>query len=353
MKGIILHGGTGTRLRPITYSDVKQLLTIAGKPTSEYALLDMLDAGIKEIGIVIGSVGGEEVKKYYGDGSKWNCSIKYIYQERPLGIAHAIGLCRNFVGEDSFVVYLGDNVMQDHLAEPRNDFENNKMDAYLMLVNVKNPEKFGVCEVRDNRIVSLEEKPKKPRSNLAVSGVYFLRPSIFRYIDMLKPSWRGEYEIMEALQLLLERNGKIGYKIIRGWFKDTGTVSDFLECNRLVLENIKGNSDPSMLNVSGRVEIGKNSVIDENSRVLGPCYIGNDVTIENSYIGPYTSIGDGCRIKGTEIENSVLMDHCTVDFLDGRIIFESIIGPNCTINSGYSKTRRTSIIAGRDSKMNI
>ncbi|MGP6207409.1 glucose-1-phosphate thymidylyltransferase [Cuniculiplasma sp. SKW3] len=353
MKGIILHGGNGTRLRPITYSEVKQLLIIAGKPTSEYALLDMLKAGITDIAIVIGSIGGEEVKKYYGDGSKWNCKIKYIYQEKPLGIAHAIGLCRNFVGEDKFVVYLGDNVMQDHLEEPKKDFENGNYDAYLMIVNVRNPEKFGVCEIKDNRIVSLEEKPKNPKSNFAVSGVYFLRPSIFRYIDMLRPSGRGEYEIMEALQLLIEKGGKIGYKIIRGWFKDTGTVRDFLECNRLILENLEGDSDPSKLNFSGRIHIGKDTVIDEKTKILGPCFIGDNVKIEESYIGPYTTIGNNCTIKGSEIENSVIMDQCNIDFLDGRIIFESIIGPYSSIRSGFSKTRRTSIIAGRDSRMEI
>ncbi|MCL4345992.1 MAG: glucose-1-phosphate thymidylyltransferase [Candidatus Thermoplasmatota archaeon] len=353
MKGIILHGGSGTRLRPITYSDVKQLLTIAGKPTSEYALLDMLRTGIREVAIVIGNVGAEEVKRYYGDGSRWNCSIRYIYQEKPLGIAHAIGLCRNFVGDDRFVVYLGDNVMQDHLDESRKEFEEGKYDAYLMLVNVRNPEKFGVCEISDNRIISLEEKPKNPKSNLAVSGIYFLTPLVFRYIDMLKPSGRGEYEIMEALQLLLEKGGKIGYRIIRGWFKDTGTVRDFLECNRLILENLEDDSDPSMLNYSGRIHIGSNTKIDGNTKILGPCFIGDNVDIQDSYIGPYTTIGNDCRIRGTEIENSVIMDHCSIDFLDGRIIFESIIGPNCTISSGYSKTRRTSIIAGRDSRMDI
>ena len=353
MKGIILHGGSGTRLRPITYSDVKQLLIVAGKPTSEYALIDMLNSGITEIAIVIGSIGGEEVKRYYGDGSKWNCKIKYIYQEKPLGIAHAIGLCRNFVGDDKFVVYLGDNVMQDHLEEPKKDFENGKYDAYLMLVNVRNPEKFGVCEIKDNRIISLEEKPKNPKSNLAVAGIYFLTPSIFRYIDMLKPSGRGEYEIMEALQLLIEKNGRLRYRIIRGWFKDTGTVKDFLECNRLILENLEDYPDPSKLNYSGRVHIGSGTVIDENTKILGPSFIGDNVTVKESYIGPYTTIGNNCTITGVEIENSVVMDRCSIEFIDGRIIFESIIGPYSLIRSGFSKTRRTSIITGRDSRMDI
>lgn len=353
MKGIILHGGTGTRLRPLTYSDVKQLLTIAGKPTSEYGLLQMVDIGIKDIGIVIGKIGGEEVKKYYEDGSKWNSSIEYVFQEKPLGIAHAISLCKNLTKDDDFLVYLGDNVIQDDLSESYEKFQKEKYDAFLILVEVKDPSKYGVAEVNGNLITNLREKPKDSKSNLAVTGIYFLRSSVYKYIEKLVPSARGEYEIMEAMQSMILDGKKIGYKIIKGWFKDTGTVEDFIDCNMLVLESIKGNNDRENQNIKGRVEMGSNLIIDSETKILGPCYIGNNVNITNSFIGPYTSIGDGCSIKGIDIENSIIMENCRVEFEDGRIIYESIIGPSCSIKSGNSKTKRTKLVLGRDSKVEL
>jgi dTDP-glucose pyrophosphorylase len=226
MKGIILHGGYGTRLRPLTYSDVKQLLPIAGKPISEYALENLIDLGIKDINIVIGSVGGDDVKNYYGDGSKWHVNISYTYQEKPLGIAHAISMCRDFVGNDKFVVYLGDNFLQNGISEMYHHFK--ECDTLLALTEVSNPSQFGIAEVQGNRITSLIEKPKIPKSNLAITGVYFLSNSIFESIDRLKPSARGEYEITEALQDQINRGYNVSFSIVKGWFKDTGTVEDFL-----------------------------------------------------------------------------------------------------------------------------
>ena len=353
MKGVILHGGTGTRLRPLTYSDVKQLLTIAGKPTSEYGLEQMRQIGIKDLSIVIGAVGGEEVKKYYGNGDKWECKIQYVYQEKPLGIANAISLCRDITGPDDFLVYLGDNVIQDSLGDAYEKFQSKKYDAFLILVPVKDPSKYGVAEIGNDLVTGLKEKPREPMSNLAVTGIYFLRETVYDYIDKLKPSARGEYEIMEALQAMIEDGKKIGYKTIGGWFKDTGTVEDFIECNMLVLESIKGNSSSDRTNVKGRVNFGKDVIIDQETKVLGPCYIGSNVQIKNSFIGPYTSIGDGCIIQGIEIENSIIMENCKIDFEDGRIIYESIIGPKCNIKSGNSKTRRTKLVLGRDSKVEL
>jgi glucose-1-phosphate thymidylyltransferase len=353
MKGIILHGGSGTRLRPLTYSDVKQLLTIAGKPTSEYGLKDMIEIGIKDFGIVIGKIGGAEVKNYYKNGEKWNAKIEYLMQENPLGIANAISICRNFVKDDEFVVYLGDNVIQENLKPSYKVFTEEKFDAFLVLVEVKDPSKFGVAEIEGDHIISLSEKPQNSKSNLAVTGIYFLRKSIFAHIDKLKPSSRGEFEIMEALQSLLDSGGKIGFKIIKGWFKDTGTVEDFIDCNRLVLEELNGDPKLNTDKIKGKIQFGENVKIDQNTKMLGPCYIGNNVTIEDSFIGPYTSIGDDCIIKGIDIENSVIMDNCNIRFRDGRIIYESIIGPKCKIRSGDSKTKRTKLILGRDSQVEL
>ena len=353
MKGIVLHGGTGTRLRPLTYSDVKQLLTIAGKPTSEYGFLQMNEIGIRDVCIVIGKIGGEEVKQYYGNGSKWNSAVEYVFQEKPLGIAHAISLCKDNTGDDDFVVYLGDNVIQEKLVESYEKFQKEKYDAFLLLVQVKDPSRYGVAEVDGNIITNLREKPKESKSNLAVTGIYFLRKPIYQYIEKLVPSKRGEYEIMEALQAMINDGKRIGYKIIKGWFKDTGTVEDFIDCNMLVLESIKENEKSENLNIKGTVKLGSNVVLDENTKILGPCYIGNNVKITDSFIGPYTSIGDGCVIKGIDIENSIVMDNCRIEFQDGRIIYESIIGPSCSIKSGKSKTRRTKLVLGRDSKVEL
>ena len=353
MKGVILHGGSGTRLRPLTYTDVKQLLPIAGKPISEYALENLMEIGIKEINIVIGSTGGDEVKKYYGDGSRWGVNISYTYQEKPVGIAHAIGLTKEFVQNDKFVVFLGDNYIQEGISKLYENFISQDFDGMLALVHVSNPSQFGIAEVKDGKITKLVEKPKIPESDLAIAGVYFLSGKVFQFIEKLVPSGRGEYEITEAYQNMVDHKLNIGYSVISGWFKDTGTVEDFLDCNRLVLDKMSSKSDINKLrkNVSGRVQIADDAFISDNSRILGPCFIGSGSRIENSYIGPFTSIGNNCKISNTEVDDTIIMDGAEINFSSNFRMRGSLIGPNVKIKTDGKTSNPIKAVLGRDSKL--
>ena len=346
MKGILLHGGSGTRLRPFTYSDVKQLLPVAGKPVSEYALNDMINIGIKDFAIIIGDIGGNEVKKYYGNGKKWNINIEYIYQEKALGIAQAIYLTKDFIKDDDFVVYLGDNIVQNGIKNMYEEFIKRYYDAFLLLAKVKDPGRFGVAEVNNNKITNLVEKPENPKSDLALVGVYFLRPKIFDIIKNLKPSNRGELEITDALKTLLYNNN-IGYSLINGYWKDTGTPDEFLDCNRLILDEIKGNT--INININGRVYFENNVIIEGNSKIYGPCYIGKNTKIINSIIRPYTSIGNNCEIINSEIEDSIIMDNSKINI--NKKITESIIGYSVNINN--NNNNNINLILGRDSKITV
>lgn len=353
MKGIILHGGSGTRMRPFTYTDVKQLLPVAGKPISEYALENLIEIGIKDVNIVIGSVGGNEVKKYYGNGEKWGINITYTYQEKPLGIAHAIGLTKDFVGKDNFIVFLGDNYMNEGITSLYDSYNPDQMDGMLALVRVKNPTQFGIAEIREGKIVNLKEKPREPKSDLAIAGVYFLKPDFFGEICKLKPSWRGEYEITEAYQNMIDKGKRIGYSIVKGWFKDTGTVDDFLECNRLVLDKVSNYSASAKKNISGRVLIDSSAIISENSTILGPCYIGPNAIVNNCYIGPFTSIGANCKIDNADIEDSIFMDGAKVDLSSSATIRRSIIGPNASVTVKGDPKNVIRLILGRDSSVEL
>ncbi|MCL6090777.1 MAG: glucose-1-phosphate thymidylyltransferase [Candidatus Thermoplasmatota archaeon] len=357
MKGVILHGGSGTRLRPLTYTDVKQLLPIAGKPVSEYALLSLIEIGITEINIIVGEVGEKEVRDYYGDGSKWGVAISYTYQGKPLGIAHAIGLTESFVNNEEFVVVLGDNYFQEGLNGLYNDFKQQDADSLIALTKVSNPSQFGIAEVENGKITRLVEKPKNPKSNLAITGAYFLKPDIFSIIKVLKPSWRNELEITEAFQLMLDRGMKIGYSTIAGWWKDTGTVDEFLDCNRMVLDKIETDipEKPEWQNVplSGRVHVGRNVKLMGTTRVLGPCYIGDNTVVEDSFIGPYSSIGTNCHIRKVEIEDSIVMDGSSIEISDGTRISQSLIGSNVSVKPSLSRSRTIRLIVGRDSKIEL
>lgn len=355
MKGVILHGGSGTRLRPLTYTDVKQLLPLAGKPVSEYALLNLVEIGITEINIIVGEVGSSEVEKYYGDGSKWGVNITYTNQGKPLGIAHAIGLTKEFIGDSKFVVILGDNYFQGGLKALSETFLSRGQEALIALTKVRTPSQFGIAQVENGKIISLVEKPKAPISDLAIAGAYFLSPSIFPIIDSLTPSWRNELEITEAFQIMLAKGVSIGYSIITGWWKDTGTVEEFLQCNRMVLDRVNNSrySSPESLNIHGRVEMGDNVKVLGISKIMGPAYIGSDTVIEDSYIGPYTSIGSNCIIKDSEIEDSVVMDGCKISLSKRKRIRESMLGPNVMIDALENDLNPVRLIVGRDSKLTL
>jgi len=317
MKGVILHGGHGTRLSPLTHKIPKQLLPITNKPMSQYGLDDLREAGITDIAIIIGDVYPEKVKEYYGDGKRFGVNLTYIYQDKPNGIAHAIRLCKKFIGNDRFVVYLGDNVFRSSLDKYTKKFVSSKVDAMILLCEVNDPSRFGIAELDGKKIKKIIEKPKNPQSNLAVIGVYFLTPKIFDIIDKLKPSWRGELEITEALQLMMDNKLTITYDIVTGWWKDTGTPEDILHANQLILDSI-GTQNQFVLEegamVQGNIVIGKNSIISKDSFVKGPVIIGENCHIgPSARIGPYVSVGNSSTIKRCNIENSIIMDGCNLD----------------------------------------
>lgn len=316
MKGIILHGGHGTRLRPLTHTGPKQLLPIANKPMSQYALEDLKKAGIKEIAIIIGDVYPEKVQEYYGDGSKFGVRITYVYQDKPKGISHAIRLCKDFIKNDRFVVYLGDNVLRKDLVDYTKKFQNSNSDALILLCEVDQPQRFGIAELDGNKIKKIMEKPKNSSSNLAVIGIYFLSPKIFDIIDKLKPSWRGELEITDALQLLMDDGYTIGYDTVTGWWKDTGTPEDIIHANKLVLDSI-GTENQFLIDddstIKDGIVIGKNTEISRDSFVTGPVIIGKNCKIGPTVrLGPYVSIGDNCILKNCNIENSIIMNDCKI-----------------------------------------
>jgi len=342
MKGIILHGGHGTRLRPLTHTGPKQLLKIANKPMSQYALEDLRNAGITDIAIIIGDVYPEKVKEYYGDGKEFGVNITYVFQDTPQGIAHAISLCKDFVGNEKFCVYLGDNVLRTGLSSFVTKFDSSSKDAIILLAEVDNPSQFGVAEIKDKKIIKITEKPKNPPSNLAVIGVYFLTPKIFDIIQQLKPSGRGEYEITEALQLLMDNNLELDYDYVSGWWKDTGTPNDILHANKLILEGLVNKQ-----NFDG-IHIGKNCKVSSDSKILGPVIIGDNCIIQSfAIIGPYASIGKNSHLERCIVKDSIIMDNCVVDgpikIINSIISDETMITQNDSENSIFLLGERSKI----------
>ena len=312
------------------------MIPIANKPVSQYAVEDLLACGIKEIAFVIGDVHPEKVRDHYGDGSSFGAKFTYIVQEEPKGLAHAVGLCKSFVEESPFIVYLGDNLVKGGIAKQARQFQAARTDATILLSKAKDPSRFGVAKFDShNKLIGLEEKPKKPPSNLALTGVYMFQPVIFDMIEKLRPSWRHELEITEAIHLLLENGHKVDYDVVEGWWKDTGTPEDILESNRLVLDEIarriEGVVDEED-SVQGRVQVAKNGRITRGATVRGPSVIGEGAILESGvYVGPYTSIGNHVVMKRGEVENSIIMDNCVIDV--PHRITGSIIGQGTRITS--------------------
>ncbi len=305
MKGVILHAGSGTRLRPLTRACPKQLLPVANKPMSQYALEDLREAGITQIAVVVDAAHRGRVSGYYGDGSGFGVSITYVEQDAPRGISHAIGLCREFVGRDRFVAYLGDNMMQGGLRAHAEGFGS---EAMALLCPVADPSRFGIAELDAGGAVRrITEKPEDPASNLAVIGVYFLSPSIFDVIGSLEPSGRGELEITDALQIVLDSGG-LEHRVVRGWWKDAGTPEDMLEANRLAL--------------GARARAG-GSCLMRKTRLDGPALVGEGCTVDHSKLGPNVSVGEGCTVRGCAVRDSIIMPGCV---LESGTISGSIIG---------------------------
>ena len=355
MKGIILHGGHGTRLRPLTHTGPKQLLPIANKPMSEYCIQSLKDAEITEIAIIIGGVGSNKVKEYYEDGKKFGIKITYIEQDMPRGIAHAVSLCEDFVKNEKFVVFLGDNLINMNIKNFRMNFENSQDQASLLLCEVNNPTQFGVAYIKNNKISKMIEKPKNPESNLAITGIYFLTPKIFEKIKKLKPSWRNELEIVDALQMILDNNETISYDIITDFWKDTGTPDDIIRANEIILKNMKHVLPDNITNevqIGEYITIGSNNIFENGCKIIGPAIIGNNCTINKDVmIGSNVSIGDNAQISNCFIENSIIMPNCIID--GNFSIKDSIIGKNSEIISKNTERQTKKFLLGEGTKISL
>ena len=343
LKGLILSGGAGTRLRPITHTSAKQLVPVANKPVLFYGIEALVDAGVKEIGIIIAPETGEEIQEAAGDGSAFGAEITYILQDEPAGLAHAVLTAEKFLGDSPFVMYLGDNLLRDGLRGLVATFREDEPDALILLTPVDDPSSYGVAELDGERIVRLIEKPKDPPSNLALVGVYLFSPLIFEAARGLEPSWRGEYEITEAIQALIDDGRRVQSEVVRGWWKDTGQLADMLEANRLVLEELEGRLEGEIdadSKVEGRVVLEPGASLTR-SVVRGPAVIGAGACIEDAYVGPYTSIGDRVHVRRSEVEHSILLADAVVEDLGTRME-ASLLGRNVklTRSDGMPKTLR-------------
>ena len=346
MKGILLHGGHGTRLRPLTHTGPKQLLPIANKPMSEYCIESMKSAGVTEIAIIIGGIGSEKVKEYYGNGDQFGVKINYILQDFPRGISHAISLCEDFIGNEKFLVFLGDNIIQKSINEFGIEFQKSNAAATILLCEVDNPSRFGIADIKNGQIKKIIEKPKNPPTNLAVTGIYFLTPIIFDIIKRLKPSWRNELEITDALDMLLNEKHSIAYKIITHYWKDTGTPEDIINANKAILENLipqfKGKKDSTII-IEGNISVDDETCISNQVKINGPVIIGKKCKISGgAVIGPNASIGNECIISGGIIRDSIIMNNCEIG--NNVNLRNSIISSNSSIKENSIKNEQVFLL---------
>ncbi len=353
MKGLILSGGKGTRLRPLTFTQAKQLVPVANKPVLFYGIEALHEAGIQDIGIIVGDT-KDEIRDAVGDGSRWGISVTYIEQDEPLGLAHAVKIARNFLQDTPFVMYLGDNILKSGITSLVREFEEEKPNSLILLTEVPNPHMFGVAELEGGRVVNLVEKPKDPPSNLALVGVYMFDKNIFEAIDAIKPSWRNELEITDAIQYLVKNGYEVRSHMVTGWWKDTGKIEDILDANRLILETltekIEGDVDEDS-RTNGQVVIEKGASVT-NSIIRGPAIIGKNTRIRDSYIGPFTSIQKDCLIYQTEIEHSIVLEGSEIREVGSRID-ESLIGRGVKIFKCPPKPSVYRFVVGDQSEIGI
>lgn len=352
MKALILSGGKGTRLRPITYSMAKQLVPVANKPVLFYGLEAVQEAGIQEVGIIVGDT-HQEIEEAVGDGSQWNLRTTYIPQPEPLGLAHAVLTAEPFIGDSPFVMYLGDNIVKSGIAGLVQEFQREKPDALILLAQVPNPQEFGVAELKGDRIVRLEEKPKQPRSDLALVGVYMFTASIFKAARAIQPSQRNELEITDAIQYLIDQGLHVRSHQITGWWKDTGSLDALLEANRLVLEDlqteVQGIVKQSTLH--GRVFVGEGSQV-MNSVLRGPVILGRNCRLDNCYVGPFTAVGDEVHLSQCEIEYSIVLEGSRIERIDSRIE-NSLLGKNVTVSRQEGRPRALRLMLGDSSTLSV
>jgi glucose-1-phosphate thymidylyltransferase len=369
VKGLILAGGTGTRLRPITHTSAKQLVPIANKPILFYGIEDMADAGIKEIGIVIGGAGADEIVEAVGDGSRWGIDITYIPQAAPRGLAHCVLIARDMLGDDDFVMYLGDNMLQQGLGEFTERFEAARARAtaprlgedplpvpaaQILLTPVDDPRQFGVAEIgADGEVVRLVEKPTDPPSNLALVGVYLFDRHVHEAVRAIEPSWRDELEITDAIQWLIDNGHRVDHDVLDGWWIDTGKKDPLLQCNRLVLETIEAHVEGTVdaaSSIEGRVVVEAGAEI-VNSRILGPAVIGTGARVENSYVGPFSSIAADCEIVDSELEHSVVLARSRI--VDVPRLTDSLIGRDVEVTRSERRPRALRLMLGDDSVVEL
>jgi glucose-1-phosphate thymidylyltransferase len=354
LKGLILSGGAGTRLRPITHTSAKQLVPVANKPVLFYGIEALVAAEITEIGIVIAPETGDEIRAAAGDGSAFGARITYIPQEQPLGLAHAVLTAEEFIGRSPFVMYLGDNLLRDGITALAGAFREHEPEALILLTQVSDPWHYGVAELDAGRVVRLVEKPKDPPSDMALVGVYMFTSAIFDAARAIEPSGRGELEITDAIQQLIDGGSRVESHTVQGWWKDTGQLADMLEANRLVLEDlersVEGDADAES-RVEGRVAIAQGATL-ERSVVRGPVVIAAGARIVDSYIGPYTSIDRDVEIIGAEVEHSILLAGASVRDLDTRIE-ASLLGRNVKLSRSDGMPKTLRMIVGDNSEISL
>jgi glucose-1-phosphate thymidylyltransferase len=364
LKGLILSGGKGTRLRPITHTSAKQLVPVANKPVLFYGIEAMAQAGIEEVGIIIAPETGPEIEAAAGDGSRFGVRISYLRQDEPLGLAHAVLTAEPFLGESAFVMYLGDNLLQGGIADLVAAFREHEPDALILLTPVADPENYGVAELAapepgsdggaaTGRVVRLVEKPEQPATDLALVGVYMFTAKIHAAARAIEPSARGELEITDAIQHLVDGGLRVEPHVVRGWWKDTGRLEDMLEANRLILDNLVGRVEGELIDsrVDGRVVVERGARL-ERTTVRGPAVIGAGARLTDCYIGPYTAIGENCAIAGAEVEHSILLAGSSVCDLDGRME-SSLLGRNVTVRRGDRQPRAYRFMVGDNSDISI
>lgn len=353
MKGLILSGGKGTRLRPLTFTQAKQLVPVANKPVLFYGIEALVEAGIMDIGIVVGDT-KDEIQAAVGDGSRWGIKVSYIEQQAPLGLAHAVKIAEGFLNQEPFIMYLGDNILKKGIKSLVEEFVQDKPNSLILLTEVPNPQMFGVAELEDGKVVRLEEKPKQPASNLALVGVYMFDSHIFEAVNAIEPSWRNELEITDAIQYLIDQGYVVQPHRVTGWWKDTGKIEDILDANRLILESISGRNEGSLdekSKIKGEVIIEKDVII-QDSIIRGPAIIGARTEITDSYIGPFTSIQSDCRIVLTEIEHSIVLEGSEIRDVGSRID-ESLIGRKTKIYKCAAKPSVYKFMVGDKSEIGI
>jgi glucose-1-phosphate thymidylyltransferase len=353
VKGLILSGGKGTRLRPITHTSAKQLIPVANRPVLFYGIEAIAAAGIDDIGIIIAPETGDEIRAAAGDGSRFGVHITYIVQDSPAGLAHAVLTAEPFLGDDAFVMYLGDNLLQGGIVDFVERFRSGACDALILLTPVPDPENYGVAELEGERVVRLIEKPRSPRSDLALVGVYMFSASVHDAARAISPSPRGELEITDAIQHLVDSGLRVEPHIVQGWWKDTGQLADMLEANRLILDTLEASCEGVLddSQVDGRVVVAASARL-ERSTVRGPAIIGAGARLIDAYVGPYTAVGEDCVIESSEVEHSILLAGCQVRRLDGRVE-SSLLGRNVRISRAERQPRAYRFMLGDNSEIQV